>query len=151
MPRQMVQGSIAVQEVQHEAMRSAIRKASDDVQRICGCCLPYRRQWQPWKDWKAEIKAAEMFVDTFSGTGAQANMAVILYSGPRTWGGVRRCVGRNSKKVNIEKTCKIKTVTHFTDDMKKVKSLITGLSWPQGSQQCGCLLGRSIFFLLLYF
>jgi len=83
--------------------------------------------------WKAEIKAAEMFVDAFSGTGAQANMAVILYSGPRTWGGVRRCVGRNSKKVNIEKTCKIKTVTHFTNDMKKVKSLITGLSWPQGS------------------
>merc|ERR1719313_3246287 len=83
--------------------------------------------------WKAEIKAANMFVDAFSGTGAQANMAVILYSGPRTWGGVRRCVGRNSKKVDIEKTCKIKTVTHFTDDMKKVKSLITGLSWPQGS------------------
>merc|ERR1719446_267086 len=83
--------------------------------------------------WKAEIKAANMFVDAFSGTGAQANMAVILYSGPRTWGGVRKCVGRNSKKVDIEKTCKIKTVTHFTDDMKKVKSLITGLSWPQGS------------------
>merc|ERR1719171_578984 len=83
--------------------------------------------------WKAEIKAANMFVDAFSGTGAQANMAVILYSGPRTWGGVRKCVGRNSKKVNTEKTCKIKTVTHFTNDMKKVKSLITGLSWPQGS------------------
>jgi len=83
--------------------------------------------------WKAEIKAANMFVDAFSGTGAQANMAVILYSGPRTWGGVRKCVGRNSKKVDIEKTCKIKTVTHFTDDMKKVKNLILGLDWPQGS------------------
>jgi hypothetical protein len=83
--------------------------------------------------WAAEIKAAQLFVDAFSGTGAQAKMAVILYSGPRTWGGVRRCTGRNSKKVNMEKTCKIKTVTHFTDDMKKVKDLITGLSWPRGS------------------
>ena len=34
--------------------------------------------------WKAEIKAAKLFVDAFSGTGAQAKMSVILYSGPRT-------------------------------------------------------------------
>merc|ERR1719456_1203936 len=39
------------------------------------------------KGWDAEIKAAKMFVDAFSGTGAQAQMGVILYSGPRTWGG----------------------------------------------------------------
>merc|ERR1719327_2497155 len=83
--------------------------------------------------WKAEIKAAKMFVDAFSGTGAQAKMSVILYSGPRTWGGVWRCTGRNKKKVDMEKTCKIKMITHFTDDMKKVKDLITGLTWPKGS------------------
>jgi len=83
--------------------------------------------------WKAEIKAANLFVDAFSGTGAKANMGVILYSGPRTWGGVRKCVGRNSKKVDIEKVCKVKTVTHFTNDMKKVKKLIGGLTWPSGS------------------
>merc|ERR1719191_1971424 len=85
------------------------------------------------KGWKAEIKAAQMFVDAFSGTGADANMAVILYSGPRTWSGVRKCFSRNKKKVDQEKVCNIKTVTHFTEDMKKVKSLITGLSWPRGS------------------
>merc|ERR1719160_1533539 len=54
--------------------------------------------------WKAEIKAAEMFVDAFSGTGAQANMAVILYSGPRTWGGVYKCTDPNTK-VDKEKVC----------------------------------------------
>merc|ERR1719478_104219 len=85
------------------------------------------------RGWKAEIKAAQTFVDAFSGTGAKANMAVILYSGPRTWGGVYKCIGRNKHKVNQETVCKIKTVTHFTDDMKKVKQLITGLSWPRGS------------------
>jgi hypothetical protein len=85
------------------------------------------------RGWNAEIKAAQTFVDAFDGTGAKANMAVILYSGPRTWGGVYKCFGRNSKKVNMETTCKIKTVTHFTNDMPKVKKLITGLEWPQGS------------------
>ena len=48
--------------------------------------------------WKAEIKAAQTFVDAFS-EGAKANMAVILFSGPRTWSGVSKCAGKSSKKV----------------------------------------------------
>jgi len=85
------------------------------------------------RGWKAEMVAAQLFVDAFAQPGSNANMAVILYSGPRTWGGVRKCVGRNKKKVDMEKTCKIKSVTHFTKDMKKVKQLVTGLEWPRGS------------------
>merc|ERR1719310_1008141 len=85
------------------------------------------------KGWAAEIKAAQMFVDAFAVSAGKANMAVILYSGPRTWSGVFRCFAKNKKKVDQEKVCRIKTVTHFTDDLKKVKNLITGLSWPQGS------------------
>jgi hypothetical protein len=84
------------------------------------------------KGWKAEIKAAKLFVDAFAGSG-KANMAVILYSGPRTWGGVKHCTGKTDKKVDIDSFCKIKTVTHFTEDLAKVKQLITGLEWPQGS------------------
>merc|ERR1719428_1652049 len=85
------------------------------------------------RGWSAEIKAAQMFVDAFSVSGGNANMAVILYSGPRTWSGVRKCFSRNRKKVDQEKVCNIKTITHFTQDLKKVKNLITGLSWPMGS------------------
>jgi len=83
------------------------------------------------KGWKAEIKAAQLFVDAFEQSGV-ANMAVILYSGPRTWSGVRKCVGKSKKKVDPA-TCGIKTVTHFTMDIKNVKQLITGLKWPRGS------------------
>jgi len=85
------------------------------------------------KGWAAEIKAAQMFVDAFTVQGGEANMAVILYSGPRTWGGVRKCFGRNTKKVDREKVCGLKTVTHFTNDLPMVKKLITGLEWPKGS------------------
>jgi len=59
-------------------------------------------------------------------------MAVILYSGPRTWGGVRKCVGKTKRNVTPEQ-CGLKTVTHFTEDMEKVESLIEGLTWPRGS------------------
>merc|ERR1719217_404065 len=85
------------------------------------------------RGWDAEIIAAKKFVDAFSSTSAKAQMALILYSGPRTWGGVGKCTGKNGGKVDMEKTCKIKTITHFTKDMKKVKELINGLSWPSGS------------------
>jgi len=85
------------------------------------------------KGWTAEIKAARMFVDAFSGSGGHANIATILYSGPRTWGGVWKCTSKSAHKVDQEKVCGIKIINHFTNDMKKVKNLITGLAWPRGS------------------
>merc|ERR1719440_952349 len=80
--------------------------------------------------WKAEIVAAQFTVDAFIESG-KAEMAVILFSGPRTWGKVEKCTGKNAQNVDMEE-CGIKTVTHFTDDLKKVKNLITGLDWPKG-------------------
>jgi hypothetical protein len=82
--------------------------------------------------WAAEIKAAMMFVDAFIESG-HTQMAVILYSGPRTWGGVRKCFAKNKKKVDQEAVCKIKTVSHFTKDLKKIKEKLLGLTWPKGS------------------
>jgi len=86
------------------------------------------------KGWAAEIKASQLFVDAFALSGnPQAKMAVILYSGPRTWSGVRKCFAKNGRRVNMAEDCKVKTVTHFTNDYKKVKKLIAGLTWPRGS------------------
>jgi hypothetical protein len=87
--------------------------------------------------WKAEVKAAEMLVDSFAGSGpegeSKANVAVILYSGPPTWSGVSKCTGKSTEKVDLAGTCKVKTVEHFTRDMKKVKEAIAAMEWPQGS------------------
>jgi hypothetical protein len=81
--------------------------------------------------WEAEIKAAKMFLESFGNQG-KANVAVILYSGPRTWSGVSHCTGKSEVQVKLE-DCMIKTVTHFTTDLNKVDQLLTGLDWPQGS------------------
>ena len=83
--------------------------------------------------WDAEITAAKTFVNAFAGSGAQANLAVILYSGPRTWSGVFKCFGKNRDKVDMETVCKIKNVIHFEHDMAKVKAAIEKLTWPKGS------------------
>jgi len=83
--------------------------------------------------WNAEIKAAQTFIDAFTGAGAQAEIAVVLYSGPRTWGGVRQCFSKSSAKVDMAATCKIKSVTHFTNNTQSVKLKVAGLTWPKGS------------------
>merc|ERR1719345_434568 len=83
--------------------------------------------------WAGEIKASQMFVDAFSKSGGKANIAMIPYSGPRTWAGVDICTGKSTKKVDQEKTCGIRMVSHFTQDLKKLKQKILGLEWPKGS------------------
>jgi len=74
------------------------------------------------KGWAATVTAAQYVVDAFKDSG-KGNMAVIRFSGPKTWSGVKKCIGKSKEKVDME-TCGIKTVTHFTQDMKKIKQLI---------------------------
>jgi hypothetical protein len=82
--------------------------------------------------WEAEMKAAKTFVGAFKASEGKVNMAVILFSGPRTWSGVRKCTGKSQSAVKLD-DCGIKTVTHFTSDLAKVDQLVTGLTWPMGS------------------
>jgi hypothetical protein len=81
--------------------------------------------------WEAEIIAAKLFIGAFKEAG-KVEMAVILFSGPRTWSGVSKCTGKNTEGVSLE-SCGIKTVSHYTDDLNKIDQLVTGLDWPQGS------------------
>jgi len=86
--------------------------------------------------WAAEQKAANLFVDAFSGPGVTAtpNFAVVHYTGPRTWSGVSKCTGQSKKKVDMEKTCRVKIASHFSEDMSKVKNTIDGLQYQPGSK-----------------
>jgi hypothetical protein len=88
------------------------------------------------KGWAMEVKAANLLVDAFSGDGvtAKPNFAVIHYTGPRTWSGVSKCTGKSTKKVDMEKDCRITIASHFEEDTKKVKSIINGLQFAPGSK-----------------
>jgi len=81
--------------------------------------------------WAAEVKAANQLLDAFTG---KPNVAVVYYTGPRTWSGVSKCTSKSKKKVDMEKTCKIKIASHFSEDMKKVKGVINGLQYSPGSK-----------------
>jgi len=81
--------------------------------------------------WNSEIKAAKLFIGAFK-AAQKVEMAVILFSGPRTWGGVFKCIGHSVVAQSLDQ-CGIKQVTHFTSDLDKVDNLVTQLNWPQGS------------------
>jgi len=85
---------------------------------------------------KAQIVTAKNIVDAFSGPGVTsvANFAVIKYCGPRTWSGVSKCEGKSKKKIDTEALCRVKVVQHFTEEAKKVKTLLTGLEFAKGTK-----------------
>jgi len=88
------------------------------------------------KMFAAELTAAKQLVDAWTGDGitAKPGIALIHYTGPRTWMGVSKCTGMSTKKVDMEKTCKIKLVQHFSDDIKKTKANIDDLTFQPGSK-----------------
>jgi len=88
--------------------------------------------------WDAEIKAATTFVKAFSGEGSAAQIAAILYSGPRTWSGVRKCFTPGSTN-----DCKIDTVTPFTTDFADLEDKISKLTWPKGSTLTSLALAKA--------
>jgi hypothetical protein len=85
------------------------------------------------KGWKASIKAADMFIDAFSGTGAKAKMSTILYSGPSNYRDYYKCARRKTQTADAETLCKVNTVSHLTSDIADVKKKINDLKWPKGS------------------
>jgi Mg-chelatase subunit ChlD len=83
--------------------------------------------------WDASITAAKRFIAALaSPSEKKVDIAVILFSGPRTWSGVNACIGQSDTPVSLS-FCGIKTVTSFTNDMTKVTELVDALAWPKGS------------------
>jgi len=82
--------------------------------------------------WAEEIKAAKLLVGAFEIGKGKANIAIISYSGPRTWSGIEKCTAQNGKSADSEKDCGTHMVSHFTNDYKKLDQLLTGLEFPKG-------------------
>jgi len=98
------------------------------------------------KGWDAQINAAERLVGAFDVANAQANVAVVVYSGPWGWWDRWRCMNAGSS-VNMESVCKIRTVVEMgsvaSKDMAGVKKTVKGLKWPSGMTFTSLALSRA--------
>jgi len=85
------------------------------------------------KGWAAQMALSKKFVDAFNNpTGADAQIATILYSGPRNWRGWKKCFAKRTPKAERDEACNVKTVSHFTKDLKGLQSKLAALKWPKG-------------------
>mmetsp|Transcript_8021 Transcript_8021/g.24368 ORF Transcript_8021/g.24368 Transcript_8021/m.24368 type:complete len:575 (+) Transcript_8021:2-1726(+) len=92
--------------------------------------------------WAATKEFAKKFVQAFDGPNTDAQVSVILFSGPYAWPDMKKCAGQSGTgDLDMEKTCKIKIVQHFSDDMVATGAKIEGLEWPRGTTLTSSALG----------
>jgi hypothetical protein len=96
------------------------------------------------KGWESSKKAAQMFVAGFDTSKDDKNinsrMAVLLYSGPRTWADLYLCVNgpkKGQKPPDMAKNCGIKWISksedgdnHFETDLEGLRSKVKKMKWP---------------------
>jgi len=84
--------------------------------------------------WEATKTFAKTFVEAFTEEGSNAEMSIILFSGPTTWDNYYKCISDEQQTEEFtETTCGVKIVQHFSADLATTASTIEGLSWPKGS------------------
>merc|ERR1719375_237496 len=83
--------------------------------------------------WAAQKELSKTFIQAFDTPfGVDAQIAMILYSAPRTWSGYKKCFAKNTPQDERDAACNVRTVSHYTKDMKGLETKLAGLSWPQG-------------------
>jgi len=85
--------------------------------------------------WAAFQKAGEMLIRAFPGGKEGVQLAMMLYSGPGTWDGFKRCTRApgDSERVNMKDDCGIDWVSHFSDNPESVADKVPSLKWPAGT------------------
>merc|ERR1719401_2218293 len=90
------------------------------------------------KGWSTTVALGQSLVSAFASPLNQAQVAVQLFSGPRSFDLYKLCTGRGpqGKVPDIEDDCGISWVTpltadsgHFTTNMNKTAKLIKALKW----------------------
>jgi len=73
------------------------------------------------------------------------NVAIIPFSGPRTWSLVQKCLDSSPKTADfIKNKCKINTLSHLSSDKKHLLGLLEALDWSKGSTLTSMALARAI-------
>lgn len=87
--------------------------------------------------WKKARKFVSKLIKNLS---PNVTVAVLVYSGPDTWKGVDKCL-ENTAGLNMETDCRVKWISHFTNDFAGLANTVAELSWPKGSTLTSIALG----------
>jgi len=90
--------------------------------------------------WSGWTKSRKLVSDIVSNLSPNVSVAVLLYSGPDNWPGVDKCLAA-TPNLDMERDCKVKWVSRYTQDFKGLASSIDQLSWQKGSTLTSIALG----------
>lgn len=85
--------------------------------------------------WSQLISSMDTFISALDGGANGVNLAVLLFSGPSSWNGFRRCTEGprpGEEAPDLELDCKMQWLTRFTGDMAAARSAVSAAEWPQG-------------------
>lgn len=85
-----------------------------------------------WKNVKKAGQSLVKAMDPKANDGNGAQVAVLLYSGPKNMNSYKKCTG-GAKTVDMGMDCKMIWVSHFTTDTGAVAENIDNLMWQKGS------------------
>lgn len=92
-----------------------------------------------WSGWKMSQQLTSTLI-RYLGLNGDVEVALQLFSGPRTWDGVKKC-RNDAAKIDMEETCKIKWVSHFTSNTEQLARDVMTLTWPAQSTLTAMALG----------
>jgi len=85
------------------------------------------------KGWEATKEAAKQLVQAFDTSANRAQIAVLVFSGPKDWSYYRRCTGATKGQVDLANDCNIKWVSHFTTDAAGIIMALGNQPWPKAT------------------
>jgi len=82
--------------------------------------------------WTATKQAATTIVNAFKTGVDQAQLAVLMFSGPTNWPNYKKCTG-DGKGVNYAVDCNVAWVSRLSTDKATIVSSVGALAWPRAS------------------
>jgi len=82
--------------------------------------------------WAATKAFAQAFLGSFAGEGSDAQVAVVLFSGPSGLGRYTNCMDGRRLGGSLA-DCGVRMVQHLNNDTAKIAASVGQLQWPQGT------------------
>mmetsp|Transcript_10556 Transcript_10556/g.32904 ORF Transcript_10556/g.32904 Transcript_10556/m.32904 type:complete len:974 (-) Transcript_10556:49-2970(-) len=82
--------------------------------------------------WEAAKEAVQMLLKAFQTGPEEAQVALLLFSGPSSMEAYQRCT-QGAEEVDLVEDCKIIWVSHFTTDAVTLAANVGKLNWPKAT------------------
>jgi hypothetical protein len=86
-----------------------------------------------WDAMKAAGQSLVKAMDPNANDGNGAQVAVLVYSGPKNMNAYKKCTGLSADKVDMLTDCQMSWVEHFTTNTEELAGKIDSIPWRKGS------------------